>query len=197
MQTQVLFVVIAAYVWLRERVTAGFVLGALATLLGVAVMQWRDGPWASDLVQGTAWGLCAAVAFGTMQVITRRVALDVEPLRFNAERLWLSVVWFALLFGRGSDVLDMRAGTVALLALSAFFGPFLGRVALIYAARHIEAGMATLVGLLAPVLVLLLGLLVHGTAPRSIEQWGGALVIAGTVFALRTSGPPAPRREGA
>ncbi len=185
MQTQVLFVVVAAYFWLGERVNLAFIVGSVLSLSGVGLMQWRADGASLDVLAGTAWGLCAALSFGLMQVLTRKVALRIDPLRFNAERLWLSVLWLSLMPGRLSSALDMSWHTLLLAALGAFFGPFLGRVALIYAARHVDAALTSLVGVLAPVFALGLTLVLFGDAPSTNELWGGAIVVAGTALALR------------
>jgi drug/metabolite transporter (DMT)-like permease len=184
-QLQVLFAAAAAYAFLAERVSLAFSLGAVLSLLGVALMQWRDGALGIDVLAGSAWGLGAALAFGLMQVITRSVAARVDPLRFNAERLWLSTLWLCLLPGQLASLLKVDAGTLALSALAACFGPFLGRVALIYAARHLSAALATLLGLLSPVVVLVLSIPLFGQLPRALELWGGLLAIVGTLLALR------------
>lgn len=186
MQTQVLFVVVAAYFWLGERVTVRFLVGSFLSLGGVAVMQWRAEGQSVDVVMGTLCGLGAALAFGLMQVLTRRVASQVEPLRFNAERLWLSVLWLSLVPGRLGSALQMDLSTFLLAALGAFFGPFWGRVALIYAARHVDAALTTLVGLLAPVCALGLTFVLLSDVPSPSELLGGFIVIAGTVLALRS-----------
>jgi drug/metabolite transporter (DMT)-like permease len=190
-QLQVLFAACAAYAFLAERVSLGFVLGSLVSLLGIALMQWRDGVLGVDVLMGTAWGLGAALAFGLMQVITRSVALRVDPLRFNAERLWLSVLWLSLLPGQLAGLRHIDAHVIGLSALAACFGPFLGRVALIYAARHLSAALATLMGLLSPVVVLLVSVPLFGQLPRPLELWGGLLAIVGTLLALRA--PRLPR----
>jgi drug/metabolite transporter (DMT)-like permease len=189
-QLQVLFAATAAYLWLAEGISVAFALGSLVSLAGVAVMQWREGELGSDVLLGTAWGLGTAVAFGLMQVITRSVAIRVDPLRFNAERLWLSVLWLSLVPGKLRGALGLSAETLALTAAAACFGPFLARIALIYAARHLPAGITTLMGLLSPVLVLAVSVLALGQVPRTLELVGGALAIAGTLIALRPSRAP-------
>lgn len=184
-QLQVLVASTAAYLWLRERITLAFFVGSVISLVGVGVMQWREGELGSDVWLGTLFGLGAATAFGLMQVITRRVATRVDPLRFNAERLWLAVLWMSLVPGQLAGLGSLRGETVLLTALAACFGPFLARIALIYAARHLSAGLTTLVGLLSPVVVLALSVPVLGQAPRALELVGGALAIVGTLIALR------------
>lgn len=186
-QLQVLFAATAAYAWLREGITVAFTVGSIVSLLGVGVMQWRDGGMGSDVLLGTLFGLAAATAFGLMQVITRSVASRVDPLRFNAERLWLAVLWLSLLPGQLSGVRGLSAQTVLLTAVAACFGPFLARIALIYAARYLPAGLTTLMGLLSPVVVLAVSVPLLGSVPRGLELVGGALAIVGTLIALRPS----------
>jgi len=186
-QLQVLFAATAAYVWLREGISAAFAVGSIVSLVGVGMMQWRDGGMGSNVLLGTLFGLATATAFGLMQVITRSVASQVDPLRFNAERLWLAVLWLSLLPGQLSGVLALRGETVVLTAVAACFGPFLARIALIYAARYLPAGLTTLMGLLSPVVVLAVSVPLLGTLPRGLELAGGALAIVGTLIALRPS----------
>lgn len=184
-QLQVLFASVAAYAFLGEQVSWSFALGALVSLAGIGLMQWHEGAIGAEVLQGSAWGLGAALAFGLMQVITRGVAARVEPLRFNAERLWLSVLWMALVPGQLSGLSAARSSTLWLAVIAACFGPFLGRVALIYAARYLSAALATLLGLLSPVVVLLVSIPLYDQLPRPLELAGGALAIAGTLVALR------------
>lgn len=188
-QLQVLFAATGALLFLGESIGLAFVLGSLVALLGVAVMQWHEGPLGVDVWAGTGWGLATALAFGLMQVITRSVATRVEPLRFNAERLWLSVLWLALVPGNLTGTLQLSGGTILLTAIAACFGPFLGRVALIYAARHLPAGLTVLVGLLTPVVVLAVSVPLFGTMPARVELIGGALAVCGTLLALLARAP--------
>jgi drug/metabolite transporter (DMT)-like permease len=191
-QLQVLFAATAAYAWLRERITFAFTIGTVVSLVGVGVMQWREGGMGSDVLLGTLFGLATATAFGLMQVITRSVAVHVDPVRFNAERLWLAVCWLSLLPGELAGVRALSGETIALSAAAACFGPFLARIALIYAARSLPAGLTTLMGLLSPVVVLALSVPLLGQTPRALELVGGALAIAGTLIALRPSAPRVP-----
>jgi drug/metabolite transporter (DMT)-like permease len=184
-QLQVLFAATAAYAWLRERITPAFAVGALVSLLGIGVMQWRDGEVGSGVLLGSLFGLGAALAFGSMQVITRSVATRVDPLRFNAERLWLALLWMSLVPGQLSGLGSVQMETALLTALAACFGPFLARIALIYAARYLPAALTTLMGLLSPVVVLVISVPVLGQVPSGLELVGGVLAIVGTLIALR------------
>jgi drug/metabolite transporter (DMT)-like permease len=50
----------------------------------------------------------------------------------------------------------------------------------------LSAALATLLGLLSPVVVLALSMPLFGQLPRPLELLGGALAIAGTLMAMRT-----------
>ena len=179
-QTQVLFVAGAAALFLGERITLRFALGAAIALAGFAVMR-LPGDSAVHLA-GILWAVLSALCFGSMQVITRQVIHRIDPVPVNALRLWLSVAVLACLPGRLAALLTLDAGAWALAAAAAFCGPFLGRISFMYAVRHIAASHSILLGLASPLFAFGLGYLAFGTVPGLFEIVGGALILAGIVL---------------
>lgn len=188
-QTQILFVAAAAALLLGERITARFALGALIALAGFAVMRLPGGMTGHTAGAGTAlavtgmlWAVVSAVSFGSMHVITRKFIHRIDPVPVNALRLWFSAAMLACWPSSltGLDRLDAR--TWALAGAAALVGPFFGRIALMYALRHISASQSTLLNLTSPVFAFGLGFLAFGTAPTTLELAGGTLILAGTAL---------------
>jgi drug/metabolite transporter (DMT)-like permease len=63
-------------------------------------------------------------------------------------------------------------------------GPFLGRLALMISARHIEARVTTLATLMTPAMTLALGFILLSDWPETYELIGGAIMIAGVAIPL-------------
>lgn len=180
-QMQVLFAALLARVWLGERVGRRFLLGALVALAGLATMQGVGG---SASGAAMLWGLGAAACFGSMQVVTRRWITQIHPPTVNALRLWISAFGVALVPGALAGALDLPISVVALAALAAVCGPFLGRLMMMNSAHYIPAATSTLMGLLSPVLALLFGWLLLSELPGGAEVLGGAVVVAGMLIAV-------------
>ena len=71
-----------------------------------------------------------------------------------------------------------------LLAISAFCGPFIGRLAYTYSLRYLTISKAVIICSFSPVITLLLELLVFGTIISWFEALGGAIMLAGIVWAF-------------
>jgi drug/metabolite transporter (DMT)-like permease len=196
-QTQVIFVAAASAVLLGERITLRFGAGVLVALAGFAVMRLPmdevvggaggAGPaaGATGVVEiGVLWAVLSALCFGLMHVITRKVIRRIDPMFVNALRLWLAVGLMVMLPGRLAGALALDLHTWALAAAAACLGPFLSRLCLMYAVRHISASRSSLITLAAPVFAFVLGFLVLGIAPTVRELLGGAFIAAGIALPL-------------
>lgn len=190
-QTQVIFVAAASAVLLGERITLRFGAGVMVALAGFAVMRLPvDEPVASAAGAGgvaglgVLWAVLSALCFGLMHVITRKVIRRIDPVLVNALRLWLAVSMMAVLPGRLAGALALDLHTWALAAAAAFFGPFVSRLCLMYAVRHISASRSSLITLAAPVFAFALGFVVLGIAPTVLELLGGALILTGIALPL-------------
>jgi drug/metabolite transporter (DMT)-like permease len=191
LQTQVLFVSVVGVWVLGERISAGFALGALVSIGGVAAMRIGEGQQQATMV-GTVWGLCAAFSFGMVQVVTRKYITRIRPVVVNAARLWLSVAVLIVLPGRLEGMATVPAIALWMTAAAAFGGPFIARLCLLYSARHIPAALSTLFGLVSPVATLAIAWLILGDWPSGQELLGGAVVLVGMFVALRSRAPGAP-----
>lgn len=184
-QTQVVFVAAASAALLGERVTLRFGVGVAVALAGFAVMQWPVGDVTDAApASGLLWALLSAGCFGLMLVITRKVIERIDPVLVNALRLWLAVAMIIVLPGRLAGALALDLVTWGLAAAAAFSGPFLARLCLMYAVRHVSAARVALIALATPVLAFAFGFAALGIAPSVREVIGGALILAGIALPL-------------
>jgi drug/metabolite transporter (DMT)-like permease len=198
-QTQILLVAAASWVFLNERISARFAVGTAVVLGGLVVMRVPSGADSAINLAGVSWALTAAVCFGSMHVITRRVIQRIQPVPVNAMRLWVSVALLLLLPGNAAELAAMDPYPWLLCALAGFAGPFLSRICVMYALRHISASHSVLITLVGPVLAFVFDYLFLGRAPTALELGGGAVVLAGLsipILELAGKRGPRPSRSG-
>ena len=76
----------------------------------------------------------------------------------------------------------MRADFGGELASAALFGPFLGRLFIMYSLRALKAAHSALLLLLAPVLAFGIGFVAFGSVPTPRDVLGGAIILLGVAL---------------
>jgi drug/metabolite transporter (DMT)-like permease len=180
LRTEIVFVGVFAAFVVHERLTLPLLAGALVALGGLLVMRW---PLAFDGAgAGALWALGAAASFGMMQVLTRRVIGRISPIAVNACRLWLAVGMLTLVPGLGRSALGAGREFWQFVAFAALFGPFLGRLFIMYSLRQLRAAHSALLLLLAPVLAFVIGFVFQGSVPSELELGGALVILAGVAL---------------
>lgn|GEM_PF-1499373 len=181
-QSQLLIVAALSWIFLGDRVSARYGIGAAIALGGFVIMRIPLGDSPPIDMAGVGWAMVPSASFGSMLVITRGVVHRVDLVGVNAMRLVLAVVALALVPGHAADALALEPAQWAQVLLAAAAGPFVSRLMLMFALRSISASHSKLVTLTAPVFAFALGFLVFGTIPSAREALGSALIIAGVVL---------------
>ena len=181
---EVIVVALLAWPILGERVDWRFWLGAFVAGVGLVLLQDPSTAGIEGREAGIAWAVAAAFCFGAMAVITRRVVHRIDVVSVNALRLWISVGFWFVWNGWPAALSEIGAAQVGFVALTAFFGPFAGRLCMMSSARYLEARLTTLATLAAPPLTVLLAYLVLGELPTLREVQGGGLMLVGISIPL-------------
>lgn len=181
-KTEVLLVAALAWPLLGERMSLRFGAGALLAVAGIALMHE---PGALALDAGSLWAVAAAAAWALMHVVARKHIHRVRPGHVNGARLWLSAATLLLVPGNVQALAGLDARTWLLCGVAALAGPFLARLALLHAVRHLSASHSTLLSLPGPVFAAVLALAIFGVAPSLGELAGAALVLAGVALPAR------------
>lgn len=192
LRTDLPIIAVVAWFWLGERVDARFWGSLVIAAVGLVVLQGVLLETVDSSVVATGFAIASAACFGLMAVATRAYIHRIDPVGVNAIRLWLAVaLWFALNDASGiASIPPAQAGAAALAAIG---GPFLGRLALMESARHIEARLSSLVMLCAPVLTLGPAWWLLGDWPASHQLVGGAIVLVGIAWPLASRAPAVER----
>ncbi len=203
LQTQVFVVGLGGWLLLGERITARFMVGACFALGGFAVLGIHDPTAAAVDPTGVAFALLGSLSFGAMLLYTRKVIAHIDPVGVNVARLALAVAIMAAYLGPTGALARVPEQAWLMTALAAACGPFISRLFVMYAVRHINASRTKLLTLLTPVVAFALDTVVLGTAlvPRELAGagliLGGVLlpVLAGGAKAGPVDGGPAPDRQ--
>jgi drug/metabolite transporter (DMT)-like permease len=177
-RSEVIIVALLAWPLIGERIDRRFVVGAVFAGCGLVVLQ---DPFGSGAVRadGMTLALFSALCFASMAVLTRKYIRRFDLVAVNALRLWISVgLWFVV-NGFPDQLLQASSPQVGYACLTAFFGPFLGRLCLMTSAKYVEARITTLVTLSAPPMTLVLAYLVLDDLPSTREIQGGLIMLAG------------------
>ncbi len=185
LRTDILIVAVVGWLWLGERVERRFWLGAAIAGIGLVVLQGPPGEvgLAGIARSGTGLAICAAACFSGLALVTRAFIERIDPVAVNMLRLWLAVaLWFP--FNPLPSLSEIPSAQILHATLAAIGGPFLGRLALMLAARHVEARVSTLCTLTTPVLTLGLAFVLLADWPARYELLGGGVMIAGIAIPL-------------
>jgi len=182
LQTQILFVSLASWLVLRERITSRFILGTIIAGGGFAVVRLAGGGTVAASSTGAFYALGAAFSFGMMHVITRKYITRIQPVPVNALRLWMAVLLLLMLPGRANGLFELSSTAWLLAGTAALFGPFMARICIMYAVKHIPASYSTLITITTPVFAFALEFIFLGTAPSPVELLGGVIVLGGVAI---------------
>jgi len=184
MQTQIFVVGLGGWLLLGEKLTARFFVGAGFALAGFALLGGLHSGVPSVSAVGLGFAATASVSFGGMLLYTRKVIRRIDPVRVNVLRLALAVlVMGAWLIPQGV-LAELTPAVWLTTAIAAFCGPFVARLCLMFATRHINAARVKLITLLSPVFAFALEVAWLGELPTGTELAGAGLILAGVLLPI-------------
>lgn len=188
-----LFVVLASYLFLRERPTRVHLAGTALGLAGMLVIG-RDGlAGVESSLFGQALAIIGALAVVGYFVIGRKVRARVSLLGYVTP-LYAVCTLFLLAWAMqaGNAFYPYpRSAWVYFLAL-AVVPTILGHTIFNWAIKHVRPSAISLAFLGEPVVASLLGFMIFGQRPTTATYIGGALVLAGIYLTTSFKPSPAP-----
>ena len=181
LQVQIFLVAIGARLFLAERITRGFLLGAALAVGGFVVLARPGSGGAPIDPVGIGFALLGATSFAAILIWTRSVIHRIDPVTVNVARLAVAAGVLACLPGQYGAALVLDGWTWLMIACAAALGPVVSRLCLMFAARHLSASRTKLITLVSPVLAFLLEWAVLERAPSWHEVAGGGLILLGVL----------------
>jgi drug/metabolite transporter (DMT)-like permease len=182
-------VVLLSWLFLGERLTPTFLVGAAAVVAGVAVANWQRGALRTDdrdRAAGIAYGLGAIVCTALGVLLVKPVLAHSDLIEVTWSRLCVGVAGQALFMaarGQGRDVIAAYrpAPYWRTLVPAAFVGTYLALLLWLGGFKWADASVAAVLNQMATVYILVLARTVLGEtlAPRQVA--GAGLAAAGAL----------------
>ncbi|HEY6279239.1 MAG TPA: DMT family transporter [Streptosporangiaceae bacterium] len=197
---QVLFVMAAAWVLLRERPARSFLIGLPVVIAGVALVSGLAGAGAGDThpVAGIIFGVGTSATYAAFLLIMRQSSTGSRHVAGPLADATLGAAAGALLLGLafGGLRLDVPWPSLRWLLLLSVSSQTVGWLLITSSLPRLPAAMSSLLLLLQPVTSLALAAAVLGQRP-STSQIAGAVLVCGGVLAIsRTATSPGRRAPG-
>ncbi len=174
------FVILIAYLFLRERQSMISITGAIAATAGALVLVGDSYTLGRDQLIGDGLALFSALLYATFMVLIKALRSWVSVTRLLKWHTGLSVVFLIPLLATGhSQVFPLTVvGWVIVIGL-AVISQLIGHGLMAYAVKHVSAGISSMSTLIIPMLstVMAWGFLGEPVEPHHVL--GGCLVLAG------------------
>jgi drug/metabolite transporter (DMT)-like permease len=183
-----LFVTLGSFVFLRERVTRGFLAAMLAAIAGVAILASDRLAIGDDELLGDGVALLSAMSFAAYLVIIGRLRLRVGP---GTVMLWTGIVTalalLAVSLASGEAMVPVSPRGWAMLVALAVFSYAIGQGLLTVALAELGAAFSSVALLCLPVSAALLGWVVLDEALSVTQGIGGTIILASILGARLAS----------
>ncbi|MBJ7608937.1 MAG: DMT family transporter [Candidatus Dormibacteraeota bacterium] len=197
---QVVFVALAAWMLLKERPTAQFLLALPVVLGGVVLVSGLVGHRGvgRDPLAGILYGAATSLAYAAFLLILRRSTRTAHVAGPLADATAGAAVG-SLLLGAMFGGLDLAPAWPALgwLLLLAVTSQTLGWLLITSSLPRLPSAVSSLLLLLQPVAALALAFLVLGERPSWLQLLGALLICAGVMTVARSAAASAPVGEPA
>jgi drug/metabolite transporter (DMT)-like permease len=191
---QVLFVMAAAWVLLRERPARSFLIGLPVVIAGVALVSGLAGAGTGDPhpLAGIVFGIGTSAAYAAFLLIMRQSSAGARHVAGPLSEATIGAAAGALLLGLvfGGLRLDVPWPSLRWLLLLSVTSQTMGWLLITSSLPRLPAAMSSLLLLLQPVAALALAAAVLGQRP-SLSQVAGAALVCGGVLAISWAASPA------
>ena len=195
MRSEVIIAMILGWIFLKEIVTVRIFTAIVLIIVGILVMRLDSLSFEIKEWSAILWAFSAAFGFASMQVLAKSIIHEVHPQVLNVFRLAIGIVILWCVEEVRTEIPAMNYSGWIWIALAAFCGPFLGRVAFTYTLRHLTIPKANIIVSFAPVMTLLFEFLVFGSLISWFEILGGGIMLGSIIWiflpGLKTNVEPA------
>jgi len=182
---EVIFTIIMAFFFLKERLRPIELVGGAVAISGVILLKYQT---TLEISKAATLMVASAFFFTVAEILVKKFVNEIGTVRFVFIRnLFAMCFFFAVLNIRGQSFYIPDSYTLAMAFLSALLLPILGRLTYINALQRINISRAALITQSTPLFTALFALIMLGTFPTPMEWIGGMLIILGVVI-VRMSG---------
>lgn len=183
-----LFVAIASYVFLREKISWRIITGIVICFIGTALICQGNWGIGTDSFLGGILALSGALAVSGHLLIGRRLRRTMGLLVYSAitcTSAGILLLFASLIFGYSLS--GYTGNTYLMMVLLAVVPQLLGHLSLNWSLRFVSATLVTIAVLGEPVGANILAFLILDEIPKLFEIVGSVLILAGIFTAFRRS----------
>lgn len=173
------FVTLMGILLLKERFRTLQLVGIVTTLVGVFVINFREGGFAGFMDPGSVYVISAAFLFSLATILGRRLHQLLLPGYMSLIRSIVLAAAMAVLFFRSGELSPLSLSIWKDLALGSFLETLIVIVFAYQALKLIEATKTSLIISTKGVWTLILAWIFLGVFPSILELWGGILTLVG------------------
>lgn len=182
-RTEVFFVIVLSYFFLKETLYPKFFVG-LIVVLGGLVYSLPEGSMNIKSYINIGYGILGALSFGAISVASRWFANKIDISRVNSLRLILSILVLSIGLNHSFDQFPKNTQFISNVFAAAIFGPFLSRTCLMNSSKYIKAGLTSLTSLLIPVFTFIFSLMLLSYIPTLNEVLGTLMILVGVFISI-------------
>ncbi len=188
LNAQPIYVMVAAWLLLGERVTTRFALAAGVALLGAALLVSQSLELGGGHVAGDALGVLAGVCYAGFILTARRLRAAYSSATVNA---WTCLagcplLLLASLFAGQGIVPGSTRGWLLMIGLGVI-SQALGQGLIVWGLAHLQAGLSSIVLLTAPVSAAIFAWLLLAEPLTPVQIGGMLIVLLGIQLAWRST----------
>lgn len=182
------FVTLMGIVLLGERFRTSQVIGIVITIMGVFVINYREGGFAGFVDPGSLYVIGAAFLFSLATIVGRRLHHLLVPGYMSLIRSFILAVVMAILFSQSGEMVHVSLRIWKDLALGSLLETLIVIVFAYQALKLIEATKTSLIISTKGVWTLLLSWIFLGLFPTGMQLAGGVLTLVGVWLITWTGG---------
>jgi drug/metabolite transporter (DMT)-like permease len=174
------FVIVIAFIFLRERQSVISMAGVIAATAGALVLVGASYTLGRNHLIGDGLALSSALLYAAFMVLTKALRSWVSATRLLRWHTGLSCLFLLpLVAGGQSQVFPVTMRGWAILVGLAVISQLIGHGLMTYAVKHVSAGISSMSTLLIPVLSTSMAWVLLGESVEPHHLLGGALVLVG------------------
>jgi drug/metabolite transporter (DMT)-like permease len=182
------FVTLMGISLLKERFRTTQLIGIVITIMGVFVINFREGGFAGFADPGSLYVITAALLFSLATIVGRRMHHLLVPGYMSLIRSFFLAVVMALLFFKSGELTSLSLSIWKDLALGSLLETLIVIVFAYQALKLIEATKTSLIISTKGVWTLVLAWIFLGVFPTGVQLAGGLLTLVGVWLITWTRG---------
>ena len=181
-RSEIIIAIILSWIFLNEWISSRVWIAMIFIFVGIFVMKLESLNFELSEWSASLWALLTAFSFAVMLVLAKSVIKEIDPQVLNVFRLILALIVLWSFVEVRLGIAELNITEWKLLAVAAFCGPFLGRIAYTYSLRYLTVSKSVIICSFSPAITLLLELLIFGTIISWLEALGGVIVLCGIIW---------------